>query len=112
MFGRGASSHTAALTTNLRYDYIFGDVYDINSGLTSIIFVALFIGILLDLILVMLVRRQTNQQLARDGDDGTGVKLNREFRLLFAMYGAPTIPVGLFWQACEYSDSARSSSEH
>jgi len=39
----------------------------------------------------------TKKQLARDGDDGSGSKLNRETRLIFAMIGAPLIPVGLFW---------------
>lgn len=76
-------------------------MYSLNPGLTSIIFIGLFIGILCDVFLVLWVKRKTDQQLDRDGDNGTGVKLNREMRLLFAMLGAPTIPVGLFWQACE-----------
>lgn len=81
------------------YAYIFEMTYGINSGLTYTIFVGLFIGILLDVLLVPIVYKQTKAQLARDGDDGKGSKLDRETRLLYAMYGAPTIPIGLFWMA-------------
>ena len=49
--------------------------------------------------LVPWVYRKTKRQLERDGDDGSGKKLNRESRLLFAMVGAPFLPIGLFWMA-------------
>ncbi|KAF2767177.1 MFS general substrate transporter [Teratosphaeria nubilosa] len=81
------------------YDYIFEMTYGINSGLSNIIFVGLFIGILLQVVLVPVIVSKTNKQLARDGDEGQGTKLDRESRLLFAMYSAPAIPIGLFWMA-------------
>lgn len=82
------------------YAYIFQMTYGINSGLTYTIFVGLFIGILLDVLLIPLVYHQTKTQLARSGvDNGKGSALVRETRLLYAMYGAPTIPIGLFWMA-------------
>lgn len=81
------------------YPYIFEMTYGINSGLTFTIFVALFIGICLDALLVPIVYSQTKKQLNRAGDDGKGSKLERETRLLYAMYGAPTVPIGLFWMA-------------
>lgn len=81
------------------YPYIFEMTYGINSGLSFTIFVGLFIGILLNVLLVPIVYCQTKKQLDRDGDEGKGFKLERETRLLYAMYGAPTIPVGLFWMA-------------
>lgn len=81
------------------YAYIFEEVYGINSGLTFTIFVGLFIGILLDVLLIPIVYRQTKKQLDRDGDEGKGFRLERETRLLYAMYGAPTVPIGLFWMA-------------
>jgi len=81
------------------YTYIFAEVYDTNAGLTFTIFTAMFVGVLFALVLVPVVYLRTKNQLERDGDDGMGSKLNRESRLLFAMYGAPTIPVGLFWMA-------------
>ncbi|KAM0720743.1 hypothetical protein Q7P37_004880 [Cladosporium fusiforme] len=81
------------------YPYIFEMTYGINSGLSFTIFVGLFIGILLNVLLVPIVYHQTKKQLLRDGDDGKGSKLERETRLLYSMYGAPTIPIGLFWMA-------------
>ena len=80
-----------------RYTFIFSEVYGINIGLTNIIFLGLFLGIVSALVLVPIVYAQTKRQLARDGDDGTGNKLDRESRLLFAMYGAPFLSIGLFW---------------
>ncbi|KAL1612623.1 hypothetical protein SLS60_000852 [Paraconiothyrium brasiliense] len=81
------------------YAYIFEKTYGIHTGLSNIIFVGLFIGVLLQLITVPFIVRKTNKQLARDGDKGQGMKLHRESRLLFAMYSAPLIPIGLFWMA-------------
>jgi len=37
------------------------------------------------------------RQLEEDGDDGSGKAMHRESRLFFAMIGAPTLPIGLFW---------------
>ena len=79
------------------YTYIFEMTYGLNSGLSNIIFVGLFVGVVLQIIAVPFVVHKTNRQLARDGDDGTGTKLDRESRLLFAMWSAPLIPIGLFW---------------
>ncbi|KAL5426946.1 hypothetical protein PMIN04_001669 [Paraphaeosphaeria minitans] len=81
------------------YTYIFAETYGINSGLSNIIFVGLFIGVLLQLITVPFIVRKTNRQLERDGDAGQGTKLGRESSLLFAIYSAPFVPIGLFWMA-------------
>lgn len=81
------------------YNYIFAETYGINPGLSNIIFVGLFIGVLLQLIAVPFIVRKTNRQLERDGDSGQCTKLDRESRLLFAMYSAPLVPIGLFWMA-------------
>jgi len=74
-------------------------VYDVNEGITYVIFVGIFLGIASALALVPLVYHITKKQLARDGDSGSGEKLNQESRLLFAMIGAPFLPIGLFWLA-------------
>jgi len=81
------------------YTYIFSMTYNINIGLTYTIFVGLFIGILLSTLLVPIVYKQTKTQLTLANDPGNASKLSRETRLLYAMYGAPTIPIGLFWMA-------------
>lgn len=79
------------------YPFIFEKTYGINQGLSNICFVGLFIGILLSMATVPIVYNITKKQLARDGDDGTGKVIRQEMRLIFAMIGAPLIPIGLFW---------------
>lgn len=49
--------------------------------------------------MVPLVYKQTVAQLKRDKDPGDGTQIRQELRLLFAMYAAPLIPIGLFWMA-------------
>ena len=85
--------------TRSRYDFIFHMVYDVNEGITYVIFVGIFLGIASALALVPIVYHITRKQLMRDGDSGKGEKLNQESRLLFAMIGAPFLPIGLFWLA-------------
>lgn len=86
-----------SLLTQRSYPYIFGQVHNINEGLSNVCFMGLFVGILLAMILVPILYKMTSKQLARDNDDGSGSMLNRESRLFFALVGAPFIPVGLFW---------------
>ncbi|GAB7361944.1 hypothetical protein MBLNU230_g1982t1 [Neophaeotheca triangularis] len=81
------------------WPYIFADKYPINTGLANIGFVALFIGLVASLPLVIIVYKKTVKQLQRDGDDGSGAKINREYRVIYAMVGAPALPIGLFWMA-------------
>lgn len=79
------------------YPFIFGEVYGVGQGLANVCFLGLFVGISLSMVTVPLVYSITKKQLARDGDDGTGKVINQEMRLIFAMIGAPLIPIGLFW---------------
>lgn len=79
------------------YEYIFAETYGLNPGLSNLCFLGLLVGILLSAILIPVVVRITWKQLERDGDDGSGAKLDQESRLIFAMVGAPLIPIGLFW---------------
>ena len=92
-------SHTQSIANTPSYTFIFSNVYGTNPGLTFTIFVAMILGILTSVILVPIVYAQTTRQLARSHDPGNGAHLNRESRLLFAMYGAPFITIGLFWMA-------------
>ncbi len=74
--------------------------YGTNAGLTNIIFIGIFVGLILPSpTLVPFVYRITKKQLASDGDDRSGQKLRQETRLIFAMCGAPCIPIALFWMA-------------
>lgn len=79
------------------YPFIFDQVYGIGQGLANLCFIGLLVGILLSMVTVPFVYHITKKQLARDGDDGTGKAINQETRLIFAMIGAPLIPIGLFW---------------
>ncbi|GAP92446.1 putative benomyl methotrexate resistance protein [Rosellinia necatrix] len=81
------------------YPYIFAKTYGISENLSNTAFVGLLVGILLPLLLLPWIYSSTIKQLQRDGDTGSGEKLNREQRLYFAMIGAPAVPIGLFWMA-------------
>ncbi|KAH8805190.1 major facilitator superfamily domain-containing protein [Xylogone sp. PMI_703] len=72
------------------YTYIFQDVYGTSQGLTNVIFTGLFVGIVLAGFLVPLVYNITKASFAKNS-------FVPEVRLWFAMLGAPTIPISLFW---------------
>lgn len=78
------------------YTYIFSDVYGTGQGLTNVIFVAIFIGIVLAAPLVPFVFSKTKQDM-RKHRSGGDLYLNPEVRLWFAMLGAPAVPISLFW---------------
>ncbi|KAL1632766.1 hypothetical protein SLS58_011329 [Diplodia intermedia] len=80
------------------YAYIFQETYGISQGLTNIIFVAMFIGIVMAVFLVPVVYRITVRDLERAKAKGAAF-FNPETRLWYAMLGAaPAIPIALFWQ--------------
>ena len=91
------------------YAYIFTDVHGIPQGLTNIIWVAMYVGILLATALVVPIYRATKKeftkaaQAAKGADPAVdahaldGVHTQPEIRLWFAMFGAPAIPISLFW---------------
>lgn len=78
------------------YTYIFEDTYHISQGLTNIIWVAMYVGIILGEIMIFPVYYSLKRDL-RDLDKGE--KIRPEARLLYAMFCAPAIPVSLFWMA-------------
>ncbi|KAJ5769321.1 hypothetical protein N7520_003880 [Penicillium odoratum] len=91
------------------YTYIFTDTYGISEGLTNIIWAAMYVGILLSTILVPIIYFQTEKhftaaaQAIHESDPSIephaldGVHTEPEIRLWFAMFGAPFIPISLFW---------------
>jgi len=86
------------------YEYIYTDVHGLSQGLTNIVWVAMYCGIMLVGLLVPLVYRWTKREFERvaakaePGADGKKkVHTRPENRLWFAMMGAPFIPIGLFW---------------
>lgn len=79
------------------YPYIFGQTYGLEQGLKNLCFLGLLVGILLSAALVPFVRTRTNHLCLEKGDDGSGKSIPQESRLMFAMFGAPLLPVGLLW---------------
>jgi MFS family permease len=79
------------------YTYIFTNTYGISQGLTNIIFVGIFVGIILAAPLVPFAIRKTKQDLAENEGKAAYGSINPEVRLWFAMLGAPAIPISLFW---------------
>ncbi|CEJ57277.1 Putative Major facilitator superfamily transporter [Penicillium brasilianum] len=91
------------------YTYIFTDVHGLSQGLTNIVWVAMYVGISLATFLVFPIYRWTKKeftqaaQAVNGADPATdphaldGVHTQPEIRLWFAMFGAPAIPISLFW---------------
>ncbi|KAI1616180.1 major facilitator superfamily domain-containing protein [Exophiala viscosa] len=80
------------------FEYIFSDTYGLSQGLTFLIFVTLGIGFGFASAFVPRVVKRYQQKLAKVQEQG-GTHLPPEQRLVFAMMGAPFLPIGLFWMA-------------
>lgn len=88
------------------WPYIFEDTYGIGQGLSNIIFLAMFIGVWLNLLLVPVVYRMTIKQIKLAEARGEGQQFNPEIRLMYAMLGpAVSIPISLFWMGWTASPS-------
>ncbi|KAJ5886812.1 uncharacterized protein N7473_009486 [Penicillium subrubescens] len=91
------------------YTYIFTDVHGLSQGLTNIVWVAMYVGISLATFLVFPIYKWTKKAFTQaaqavNGADPAvdahaldGVHTQPEIRLWFAMFGAPAIPISLFW---------------
>ena len=80
------------------YAYIFGDTYGFSEGSTGLAFLGIAVGLLLAYSAVFFVYRHAKQELARAKEKG-GDRLAPEFKLWYAMIGAPAIPISLLWMA-------------
>ncbi|KAJ9297746.1 hypothetical protein DTO271G3_3967 [Paecilomyces variotii] len=78
------------------YTFIFTDTYGFSQGLTGVCFVGISIGIFLGGLLVPFAMKKLKQDLARAQEQGHS-RVHPEVRLYFSMWGAPAIPVSLFW---------------
>jgi MFS family permease len=75
------------------YTFIFTNTYGFSQALRGLSFFGLGVGFLLSLAMTIPITLLSRRILQRDG------KLSPESRLWFAMCGAPTIPIALFWMA-------------
>ncbi|KAJ5975333.1 MFS general substrate transporter [Penicillium waksmanii] len=81
------------------YEFIFGDVYGLSQGLTNIIWLAMFVGMMLAACHVPFIYRWTKIEFVQTKERNDSKHTRPENRLWFAMLGAPAIPIGLFWMA-------------
>lgn len=81
------------------YEFIFGDVYGLSQGLTNIIWLAMFVGMMLAACHVPFIYRWTKIEFVQTEEKNDSTHTRPENRLWFAMLGAPAIPIGLFWMA-------------
>ena len=80
------------------YTYIFGKTYGFSEGITGLTFIGIAIGLCGASLLVPLIHRWAKRDMALAKEErGPGAKLPPEKRLWFAMFGAPAVPISLFW---------------
>ncbi|KAI9879166.1 MAG: hypothetical protein M1830_009365 [Pleopsidium flavum] len=77
------------------YTFIFTDVYGFSQGLTGLSFIGIGIGLCCVSPLVLLVFVWAKRDLKKIQEDG-GTRLPPEFRLWYAMFGAPAVSISVF----------------
>lgn len=78
------------------YDFVFAQTYGFSEGITGLSFIGIGIGLCLASILVPIIYKWAKNDLAKIKEQG-GTRLPPEFRLWFAMFGAPAIPISMLW---------------
>ncbi|KAL8946076.1 MAG: hypothetical protein Q9222_007478 [Ikaeria aurantiellina] len=78
------------------YTFIFTETYGFSQGITGLSFVGIGIGLCVASLIVPFMYRYAKREVADIKARG-GDRLPPEFRLWFAMLGAPAIPISLFW---------------
>lgn len=78
------------------YDYIFGETYGVSQGITGLCFLNIAVGLFGASLWVPVIYRWAKRDMAAIAARG-GTRLPPEFRLWYAMFGAPAIPISLFW---------------
>lgn len=78
------------------YTFVFTETYGFSQGITGLVFVGIAIGLCLASLLVPMIYKWAKDDLAKIKEQG-GTQLPPEFRLWFAMLGAPAIPISMFW---------------
>lgn len=86
------------------YDFIFAQTYGVSSGIEGTIFLGMAVGLLFALPLVPLDRSINAKRMVKIRAAG-GTRHPPEDRLFFAMWGAPCIPISLFWMGWTAYDS-------
>ena len=81
------------------YTFVFTMTYGFSEGITGLSFIGIGIGLFICTALVPIIyRRAKNEMREMEEKNGPGTaRLTPEFRLIWAMYGAPAIPISMFW---------------
>ncbi|KAI9841439.1 MAG: hypothetical protein M1837_000715 [Sclerophora amabilis] len=78
------------------YTFIFTDTYGFSQGMTGLMFLGIAVGLCVCTCLVPLIYRWAQRDMQKIRAEG-GDRLPPEFRLWYAIFGAPAIPISLFW---------------
>ena len=78
------------------YTFIFTQTYKFSEGITGLSFIGIGMGLCLATGLVPFIYKWAKDDLAKIKEQG-GTRLPPEFRLLFAMFGAPAVPISMLW---------------
>ena len=78
------------------YDIIFHETYGFSEGITGLSFIGIGIGLCLASCIVPLIYKWAKNEQAKVEEAG-GTRIPPEFRLWFAMFGAPAIPISMLW---------------
>lgn len=80
------------------YTYIFGHTYGFSEGITGLCFLGIGIGLCFASLWVPLIHHWAKRDLAKAQEQyGPDARNPPEKRLWFAMFGAPAVPISLFW---------------
>lgn len=80
------------------YAYVFGETYGFSEGIIGLAFLGIAIGLCFASVLVPLIYHWAKRDLRTLQEiEGPAAKLPPEKRLWFAMFGAPAVPISLFW---------------
>lgn len=78
------------------YTFIFTDIYGFSQGITGLAFLGIGMGLCFASLLVPLIYMWARRDLKEIKAAG-GNRLPPEFRLWFAIFGAPAVPISMFW---------------
>jgi multidrug resistance protein len=78
------------------YTYIFTDTYGFSQGVTGLAFLGIGIGLCFASLWIPLIYLWAKRDLAEAATRGES-RLPPEKRLWFAMFGAPAVPISIFW---------------
>lgn len=80
------------------FDFVFRQTYNISQGLSNTIFLGILVGVWLTCPFLPWIYKQT-VKAQREAESNGHTQFDPELRLLYAMLGAPVMPISLLWMA-------------